>query len=72
MTTKEFNLSKKRDKFYDNSDNCKGLYWEEDVKEFVRLLKERLQTIVPNTLFNQELDNVLLELAGKSLVEEKK
>jgi hypothetical protein len=44
----EFNLSEKCDKFYDSNDNCKGLYWEKDVKEFIKRLKENINEFWTN------------------------
>lgn len=76
MKTEEFNLSEKRDKFYDDKDNCKGLYWENDIKEFLKRLKKDLSKIMLLDGYagkiNREKVSVNLiidKLAGEELVE---
>jgi len=67
---KEFNLSEKISK--DVRNNCIGIaqyhhyIYIEDVKEFIRLLKEEL-----NAKGNKWIDKIIDKLAGKSLIEEK-
>ena len=64
----EFNLSKKR--FVDGDDYTKHSYYEEDVKEFIRLVKEEIALHKPIETWH-ELLKIQMEkidkLAGDKL-----
>lgn len=69
MTT-DFNLSKNRVSYNDTL-KC---YFEADVKEFIRLLKEKMHLHASKHMFNRwvvgyyELLNIINKLAGESLI----
>jgi hypothetical protein len=72
-TKEEFNLSEKSECFGEDGEYIGRGYMEEDVKEFIRLLKEELSKSSVNSsqptnirmraIFNEKID----KLAGKEL-----
>ena len=71
--TEEFNLSKKRIAPKGDVTQYPPMYYEEDVKEFIKRLKTELFDI--NTYYgeigNYTINKVIDKLAGKQLTEEK-
>ena len=53
---KEFNLSEKRNEFISND---KYFYFEEDVKEFIRRLKEEIENQEYKDNITETLDEIL-------------
>ena len=60
----EFNLSSKRQDTNKDTDFIRYAYTEEDVKEFIRLLKEAIWDTTHPSEFSEKID----ELAGDNLI----
>ena len=67
---KEFNLSERR--FVDGDDYNKYSYYEENVKEFIRLLKEGIHDFNETELGDIGRNEFIDKLAGDKLIEENK
>jgi hypothetical protein len=72
MTTKEFILSELRqDTIYGRKRNF-HFYVEEDIKEFIKILKERIELTLISNKIKWNLNDDINELAGNKLIEEKR
>ena len=62
---KEFKLSEKEMIITLEADHSKPMFYEEDVKEFIRLLKEDFHTL---DLTEHSFDDIIDKLAGDKLI----
>lgn len=62
----EFNLSEKI--WNDGQEGCNNMFYEEDIKEFIRLLKEELDNRIISNTANEICKEIIDKLAGEKLI----